>query len=151
MHCKMIPPTKVNKLLYLVDLSGQQARLYWCSDSELHAWPIPGDSHLEPENAASLWIGTPDHIYFVTADTLIKGIGSQAHPSAHIEILRTISRVHLHVSHYRTPFVLQGAARCQEWGVSEEVRGALEPIKVCWDTRLALGQWLLVRETRKQG
>ena len=114
MHCKMIPATKVNKLLYLVDLSGQQDRLNRCSDSELHARSIPGDSHLEAEYAASLCIGASDHIYFAAADTLIKGIGSQADPSAHVEILRTISRVHLHVGHYRTPFVLQGAARGQE-------------------------------------
>lgn len=147
----MIPPTEVNKLLYLVDLCGQQARLNRCSDSELHARPIPGDSHLEPEYGASLCIGASDHIYFAAADTLIKRIGSEADPSAHIEILRTISRVHLHVGHYRAPSVPQGAARGQEWGVSEEVRGALEPVEVCWDTRLALGQWLLVRETRKQG
>ena len=52
MHCKMIPPTKVNKLLYLVDLSRQQDSLNRCSDSELHARSIPGDSHLEPEYAA---------------------------------------------------------------------------------------------------
>jgi hypothetical protein len=121
MHSKMIPPTEVNKLLYLVDLCGQQARLNRCSDSELHARPIPCDSHLEPEYAASLCIGASDHIHFVTADTLIKGIGSQADPSAHIEILRTISRVHLHVGHYRAPSVPQGAARGQEGGVSEEV------------------------------
>ncbi len=49
MHCEMIPPTQVNQLLYLVDLSGHQDRLNRCSHSELHALSIPGHCHLEPE------------------------------------------------------------------------------------------------------